>query len=119
MQGWDGGGLVNLGVVLIHFFALGFHFLFSLGLGAGVWDGCSHMSRVTISRRGKEQIPNMIRSLGLAGLGGGGFGAGKVQHKVPDISLNQFCKIIPTSGGGADLLFLDWGSTFILFGFES
>ena len=44
----------------------------------------------------------MIRSLGWAGLGGGWFGAGKVQHKVSEISLNQFCKIIPTSGGGAD-----------------
>ena len=71
------------------FFELGFRFLFCLGLGAGVWDGCSHMSRVTISRRGKEQRPNMIRSLGLAGLGGGGFGAGKVQHKVSEISLKS------------------------------
>ena len=47
----------------------------------------------------------MIRSLGLPGLGGRGFGAGKVQHKVFEISLNQFCKIIPTSGGGADSFF--------------
>ena len=36
------------------FFELGFHFSFSLGLGAGVWDGCSHMSRVIISRGRKE-----------------------------------------------------------------
>ena len=47
----------------------------------------------------------MIRSLGLPGLEGRGFGAGKVQHKVSEISLNQFCKIIPTSGGGADSFF--------------
>jgi len=47
----------------------------------------------------------MIKSLGMAGLGGGGFGAGKVQHKVSEISLNQFCEIIPTSGGGADSFF--------------
>ena len=48
----------------------------------------------------------MIRSLGLAGLGGGGFGAGKVQHKVSEISLNQFCETIPKSGGGAVSFFL-------------
>jgi len=47
----------------------------------------------------------MVKSLGMAGLGGGGFGAGKVQHKVSEISLSQFCKIIPTSGGGADSFF--------------
>ena len=39
---------------------------------------------------------------------------GEVQHKVSEISLNQFCKIIPTSGGGADffVFFLNLGSTF-------
>ena len=36
------------------YFVLGFNFVFSLSLGAGIWDGCSHMPRVIISRRGKE-----------------------------------------------------------------
>ena len=59
----------------------------------------------------------MIRSLGLPGLGGRGFGAGKVQHKVSEISLSQFCMIIPTSGGGADSCFCIGVPLFILFEF--
>ena len=59
----------------------------------------------------------MIRSLGLAGLGGGGFGAGKVQHKVSEISLNQFCETIPKSGGGAVSFFCIEVPLFVLFGF--